>query len=129
MSRPRIPDEVDFTSSLRSAPVASRIGLWLGICFGLAFVTGVISHEAYVTHPLIPFPARPSWGYRVTQGVHVLAGTAAIPLLLVKLWAVYPKLFARPPRNLRKLALDGLERVRRSRCWSPRRSSSSPPGC
>jgi hypothetical protein len=110
MSRPRIPDEVDFTSSLRSAPVASRVGLWLGICFGLAFVTGVISHEAYVTHPVIAFPARPTWGYRVTQGVHVLSGTAAIPLLLVKLWSVYPKLFARPPREVRKLALDGLER-------------------
>ena len=111
MTTIRIPDERDFTSSLRSASVASRVGLWLGICFGLAFVTGVISHEAYVAHPVIPFPARPTWGYRVTQGVHVLAGTAAIPLLLVKLWAVYPKLFARPPRELRRLALDGLERA------------------
>lgn len=107
----RIPAEEDFTSSLRSAAVASRVGLWLGICFGLAFVTGVISHEAYVVHPLIPFPTRPTWGYRVTQGVHVLSGTAAIPLLLVKLWAVYPKLFARPPREIRTLVLDGLERA------------------
>jgi DMSO/TMAO reductase YedYZ molybdopterin-dependent catalytic subunit len=107
----RIPDEKDFTSSLRSAAVASRVGLWLGICFGLAFVTGFISHEAYVAHPVIPFPARPTWGYRVTQGVHVLAGTAAIPLLLVKLWSVFPKLFARPPREVRKLVLDGLERA------------------
>jgi DMSO/TMAO reductase YedYZ molybdopterin-dependent catalytic subunit len=111
MTAIRVPDERDFTSSLRSASVASRVGLWLGICFGLAFVTGVISHEAYVAHPVIPFPARPTWGYRVTQGVHVTAGTAAIPLLLVKLWAVYPKLFARPPREVRKLALDGLERA------------------
>ncbi|MGY2874255.1 DMSO/TMAO reductase YedYZ molybdopterin-dependent catalytic subunit [Marmoricola sp. URHA0025 HA25] len=111
MTAVRIPDEEDFSSSLRSAAVASRVGLWLGICFGLAFVTGLISHEAYVVHPVIPFPARPTWGYRVTQGVHVLSGTAAIPLLLVKLWSVYPKLFARPPRDVRKLALDGLERA------------------
>ena len=34
------------------------------------------------------------WVYRVTQGLHILSGTAAIPLLLVKLYAVYPKLFA-----------------------------------
>jgi DMSO/TMAO reductase YedYZ molybdopterin-dependent catalytic subunit len=111
MRAPRIPAEEDFSSSLRSAAVASRVGLWLGICFGLAFVTGVISHEAYVTHPIIPFPTRPTWGYRVTQGVHVLSGTAAIPLLLVKLWSVFPKLFARPPRDLRQLALHGLERA------------------
>jgi hypothetical protein len=108
---PRIPAEDDFTSSLRSAAVASRVGLWLGICFGLAFVTGVISHEAYVTHPVLAFPTRPTWGYRVTQGVHVLSGTAAIPLLLVKLWSVFPKLFARPPREVRQLVVHGLERA------------------
>lgn len=111
MSRLRIPSEEDFTSSLRGPAVASRVGLWLGICFGIAFVTGVISHEAYVAHPVVPFPTRPSWGYRVTQGLHVTAGTAAIPLLLVKLWTVYPKLFARPPRRLRTLVLHGLERA------------------
>jgi DMSO/TMAO reductase YedYZ molybdopterin-dependent catalytic subunit len=107
----RIPTEDDFTSSLRSPAVASRVGVWLGICFGLAFVTGVISHEAYVAHPVIPFPTRPTWGYRVTQGVHVLSGTAAIPLLLVKLWSVFPKLFVRPPRQLRELMLHALERA------------------
>jgi hypothetical protein len=107
----RIPAEEDFHSSLRSPAVAARVGVWLGVCFGLAFVTGLISHEAYVVHPVVPFPARPTWGYRVTQGVHVLSGTAAIPLLLVKLWTVFPKLFARPPRRLRQLAVDGLERA------------------
>lgn len=111
MSVVRVPTEDDFTSSLRSPAVASRVGLWLGICFGLAFVTGVVSHEAYVAHPVIPFPTRPVWGYRVTQGVHVLSGTAAIPLLLVKMWSVYPKLFARPPRALRGLLVHGLERA------------------
>lgn len=106
----KLPAEEDFGSPLRRPEVTSRIGLWLGICFGIAFVTGVISHEAYVTHPIIPFPTRPTWGYRVTQGLHVAAGTGAIPLLLVKLWSVYPKLFARPPRRMRDLALHGLER-------------------
>lgn len=111
MTAPRVPSEADFTSALRSPAVAARVGVWLGVCFGLAFVTGVISHQAYVTDPLIAFPTRPVWGYRVTQGVHVASGTAAIPLLLVKLWTVYPRLFARPPRLLRPLLLHGLERA------------------
>ncbi len=107
----RIPEENDFTSRLRSPAVAARIGVWLGICFGLAFVTGLISHAAQVPDPWFPFPTRPSWGYRVTQGLHVISGTAAVPLLLVKLWTVFPKLLARPPRAVRELALHGAERV------------------
>ena len=59
----------------------------------------------------IPFPTSPSWGYRVTQGLHIITGTACVPLLLVKLWTVYPKLFQRPPKGLRPLALEGLERA------------------
>ncbi len=107
----RVPAEEDFTSRLRSPAVAARIGLWLGVCFGLAFLTGVISHIAQAQHPWFPFPTSPAWGYRVTQGVHVISGTAAIPLLLVKLWTVFPKLFARPPKVRRELALHALERL------------------
>jgi len=52
------------------------------------------------------------WGYRVTQGVHVLSGTAAIPLLLAKLWSVYPKLFSEIPfGRLRPLLLDLAEKA------------------
>ena len=109
--RPKIPDERDFTSWLRSPAVTARIGLWLGVCFGLAFVTGLVSHWAQTPSPWLPFPTSPSWGYRVTQGVHVTAGTAAVPLLLVKLWTVFPKLFARPPREVRYLTVHGLERI------------------
>jgi len=84
--------------------------VWLGACFVVAFVTGFISHEAHVTHPFVAFPTRPVWLYRVTQGLHVASGTAAIPLLLVKLWSVFPKLFARPPRRATELAVESLER-------------------
>ncbi|CUR55751.1 Oxidoreductase [metagenome] len=107
----RLPAEEDFTSRLRSPALAARIGVWLGVCFGLAFVTGVISHVAQAHQPWFPFPTSPSWGYRVTQGVHVISGTAAIPLLLVKLWTVFPKLLTRPPRLRRDLALHLLERL------------------
>ena len=99
-------------SRLRSPAVTARVGLWLGICFGLAFVTGLISHWAQTPSPWLPFPTSPSWGYRVTQGLHVIAGTAAVPLLLVKLWTVFPKLFARPPREVARAGCcTALERV------------------
>ena len=73
-------------------------------------MTGLISHYAQNVSQPIPFPTSPSWGYRVTQGLHVITGTAAVPLLLVKLWTVYPRLFIRPPRGARKLLLEVLER-------------------
>jgi hypothetical protein len=73
--------------------VTSRVGTWLGITFGLCFITGLLSHG--VQHDW-PWPTRPVDLYRVTQGVHVLSGVASIPLLLAKLWSVYPKLFERP---------------------------------
>ena len=106
-----VPRPEDFRSRLRSPAVAARVGLWLGVCFAIAFVTGVISHYAQLAHPPVPLPTSPSWGYRLTQGLHVAAGTAAVPLLLVKLWTVFPQLFARPPRRLQTLALHGAERV------------------
>src|SRR3954470_3827886 len=87
-----IPREEDFSSWLRSPAVTARVGLWLGITFGLAFVTGVISHWAQTPDPWLAFPTSPSGVYRVTQGIPVIAGTAAVPLLLVKLWSVFPKL-------------------------------------
>jgi hypothetical protein len=107
----RPPTEEDFTSRLRSAAVTARVGLWLGICFGICFATGLISHYAQNADHPIPFSTSPGWGYRVTQGLHVITGTAAVPLLLVKLWTVYPRLFRRPERDLRRLVLDGLERA------------------
>ena len=107
-----IPSEDDFTSRLRSPAVAARVGLWLGISFGVCFLTGLISHYAQNGNQPIPFPASPFWGYRVTQGLHVISGTAAIPLLLVKLWAVYPRLFQSMPwGNVRAMAVTGLERL------------------
>ncbi|MGA8848027.1 MAG: molybdopterin-dependent oxidoreductase [Nocardioides sp.] len=108
----RIPTEEDFTSRLRSAAISSRVGLWLGICFGIAFLTGLISHYAQEPGQPIPFPTSPSWGYRVTQGLHTSTGIAAIPLLLVKLWSVFPRLFERPPLgDARRLAVNAVERL------------------
>lgn len=87
---------------------ATLIGLALGPAFATAFITGLISHE--LQHPVswLPLPTRPVWIYRFTQGLHVASGTAAVPLLLAKLWTVYPRLFAWPPV---KSLLHALERL------------------
>lgn len=68
----------------------------LGICITICFVTGMLSH--WIQHPpgWFYWPSRPVWLYQVTQGLHVITGVVSIPLLLVKLQLVYPKLFARP---------------------------------
>lgn len=88
------PHEDHFRSPLRGPTVTARIGLWLGISFVICFVTGLVSH--FLQHPPFFFvwPTRPVGLYRWTQGLHVISGTAAIPLLGAKLWTVFPKLFA-----------------------------------
>ncbi|WP_433713033.1 molybdopterin-dependent oxidoreductase [Nocardia sp. CA-084685] len=83
-------------TTARGPEVASRVGIALGSAILLCFITGLLSH--WIQHPPSWFwwPAHPVWLYRVTQGTHVISGVVAIPLLLVKLWAVYPRLFQRP---------------------------------
>ena len=106
-----IPRESDFSSRLRSPAVAARIGVWLAACFTVALLTGLYSHFAQAQAWWLPYPTRPVWLYRVSQGLHVLTGTAAIPLLLVKLWTVFPKLFQEVPKgSTRTLVRHGLER-------------------
>jgi DMSO/TMAO reductase YedYZ molybdopterin-dependent catalytic subunit len=110
MRSPAQPREEDFTSRLRGAAVAARVGLWLGICFALAFVTGLFSHFSQDPPAWLTLPTRPVALYRWSQGLHVVAGSAAVPLLLVKLWTVYPRLLARIPRRGRALLVAALER-------------------
>ena len=102
----RPPREEDFTGRLRDERVASWLGVALGVAFGIAFVTGVLSH--LIQHPpwWFGWPTRPVSLYRVTQGLHVIAGTVAIPLLLAKLYSVYPKLFTWPPVRSMAHALE-----------------------
>jgi DMSO/TMAO reductase YedYZ molybdopterin-dependent catalytic subunit len=86
-----------FTSSLRDERNAAILGVALGVTFGVCFVTGVLSHLIQDPPSWFQWPSRPAGLYRVTQGVHVATGLASIPLLLAKLWVVFPKLFAWPP--------------------------------
>jgi len=95
-----------FSSPLRSTVVTARIGRILGILIAICFVTGLLSHYQYYPWSWLPEPASPVWGYRLSQGLHVATGTASIPLLLVKLWSVYPNLFRWPPARSVKHALE-----------------------
>ncbi len=89
--------EETFRSPLHSVRVASILGISLGVTFTVCFLTGFLSH--LIQHPpsFFAWPARPGWLYRVSQGVHVTTGIASIPLLLAKLWTVYPRFWTWPP--------------------------------
>lgn len=93
----------------RSTAVAARTGLALGAGITILFGTGLISH--LIQHPPDWFwwPAHPVWLYRLTQGAHVTVGVMMIPLLLVKLWSVYPRFFIKP--SLRRGLPEALERL------------------
>jgi DMSO/TMAO reductase YedYZ molybdopterin-dependent catalytic subunit len=81
----------------RSPRLAVVIGRLLGIAFLLCFLTGLFSHFHQNPLPWMVFPTRPVWLYQATQGLHVIAGIACIPLLLGKLYTVFPALFQSPP--------------------------------
>src|SRR4051812_42472212 len=95
-----------FSSPLRSTAVTARLGRALGIGFAICFVTGMLSHYQYHPWTWLPEPASPRLFYRFTQGLHVATGTACIPLLLVKLWSVYPNLFRWPAVRSVKHAVE-----------------------
>ncbi|WP_104820591.1 molybdopterin-dependent oxidoreductase [Kitasatospora sp. MMS16-BH015] len=99
-----------FSSPLREPRTVVVVGRWLGAALLVCFLTGLTSHllqdpPAWLAPHL---PPRPVNGYRVTQGLHVISGLAAIPLAGAKLWAVYPRLFEWPPA---RSVLHALERL------------------
>jgi hypothetical protein len=85
------------SSAARHPRTAVVLGRLLGLGFVICFGTGLFSHLLQDPLPGMAFLTRPIWLYRLTQGVHVAVGTALIPLLLAKLWTVYPLLFMWPP--------------------------------
>ncbi len=93
-----------FSSTVRSTALTARLGRALGIAFSVCFLTGLLSYTQYLTWAWLPKPVVPVWGYRLTQGIHVTTGIASIPLVLIKLWSVYPNSFRWPPLpSLRRL--------------------------
>ena len=95
-------------SELHEVRSAAWMGLGLGVTFGTCFLTGVWSHLAQDPPAWFTYPSRPAGLYRVTQGLHVASGMAAIPLLLAKLWVVNPRFFEWPPA---RSVLHAVERL------------------
>ncbi|WP_436969624.1 molybdopterin-dependent oxidoreductase [Kitasatospora cineracea] len=98
-----------FRSPARGPRTAVVLGRWLGAALLLCFGTGLVSHLLQdPPGPLaaLGLPTRPVWGYRVTQGLHVACGLAAVPLAGAKLWSVYPRLFEWPPARSGRHALE-----------------------
>ena len=96
LPRPPVTTE-SFASPLHDRRAAAWLGVALGVAFSTCFLTGLLSHLIQQPPGWFTWPSRPAGLYRVTQGVHVATGIAAVPLLLAKLWVVYPKLWAWPP--------------------------------
>ncbi|WEO78163.1 molybdopterin-dependent oxidoreductase [Cryobacterium sp. SO2] len=77
--------------------MATVIGRLLGLAFLLCFGTGLYSHFLQQPLPWMTFPTRPAGLYQLTQGTHIVTGIACFPLLLAKLYVVFPQLFQYPP--------------------------------
>ena len=98
-------------SPLRGPWLTSVFGLVLLVLLPIVTITGLLSYIAYAPQfgqavprdvgwlrlPAFTWPTRPSWLYRLTQGVHVGLGLVIIPVVLAKLWSVIPRLFVWPP--------------------------------
>ncbi len=130
--RPRFPAEPPlgptrpgfWRSPLRGPWLTSVLGSALLPLVLVCAITGFLSQAAYDPglghNSLLPggglgvdayffhWPTSPAWIYAFTQGLHVISGLAATPILLAKLWSVMPKLFEWPP--LRSVA-HALERA------------------
>ncbi|OII33244.1 molybdopterin-binding protein [Curtobacterium sp. MMLR14_010] len=81
----------------RNARSAVVLGRLLGIAFLICFGTGLFSHFLQDPLPWMRFPTRPTQLYQFTQGLHITAGIAIIPLLFAKLNTVMPALAQDPP--------------------------------
>jgi hypothetical protein len=77
--------------------MAVVIGRLLALAFLLCFGTGLYSHFLQEPEPWMRFSTVPAQLYQVTQGIHITAGIACFPLILGKLYTVYPQLFQTPP--------------------------------
>jgi DMSO/TMAO reductase YedYZ molybdopterin-dependent catalytic subunit len=81
----------------RNPRMAVVLGRLLGLAFLICFATGLYSHFLQDPLPWMVFPTRPVWIYQLTQGIHITAGIACFPLLLAKLYTIFPELFQSPP--------------------------------
>jgi len=114
-------EESFWQSPIRGPWLTSLLGSMLFPLVVLVGFTGFMSHAAYnpdlATNNIIPrdrdlnlllfdWPTHPSWLYALNQGTHTIVGLVVVPLILAKLWSVFPKLFAWPPVRSPAQALE-----------------------
>ena len=97
-----------YASPLRDERLAAILGAALGILFSICFLTGLYSHLQQNPQSWLPIPARPAGLYRFTQGLHIASGIASVPVLVAKLWLVWPRFVAFP---VAKRASHVVERI------------------
>jgi DMSO/TMAO reductase YedYZ molybdopterin-dependent catalytic subunit len=107
-------------SPLRGPWLTSVFGAVLLACLPIVIVTGLLDYVAYglgqaipgevgwLRLPIFEWPTRPSWLFRLTQGLHVGLGLVLIPVVLAKLWSVVPRLFGWPPARSMAQAIERL---------------------
>jgi DMSO/TMAO reductase YedYZ molybdopterin-dependent catalytic subunit len=106
---------IRWRSPVRGPWLTSVLGLVLLCTLPLVILTGLLDWVAYgpgpipadvggLHLPVFDWPTRPAWLFRLTQGLHVGLGLVLVPIVLVKLWSVIPKLFTALPRNPLKAA-------------------------
>jgi DMSO/TMAO reductase YedYZ molybdopterin-dependent catalytic subunit len=108
-SRRRTGPPIRFRSPLRGPWLTSVFGAVLLAALPLVVITGLLDYVAYgpgqsipgdvgwLHLPVFDWPTRPSWLFRLTQGLHVGLGLVVVPVVAAKLWSVIPKLFTWPP--------------------------------
>ena len=82
---------------LVSLPVVIVTGLLDWIAYGPQLGQANPGDVGFLHLPIFGWPTRPSWLFRVTEGLHVILGLVLVPVVLAKLWSVVPKLFSWPP--------------------------------
>jgi len=97
-----------YASPLRDERLAAILGASLGILFSICFVTGLYSHLQQNPQSWFPIQPRPGGLYRFSQGLHIATGIASIPVLIAKLWLVWPRFVAFP---VAKRASQFVERI------------------
>lgn len=80
---------------LHSEKTAAYLGVALGVAFTILLVTGLLSHNIQQPKSWFEWSGAPRDLYRVITATHVVTGFATLPLLLAKVWTIYPKLWAR----------------------------------
>ena len=118
----RFPEPTSWRSPLRGPWLTSILGAVLLAALPLVVVTGLLDYVAYSPQfgqaqpgnvgwlhlPYFDWPTRPSWLFRLTQGLHVCLGLVLVPVVLAKLWSVLPKLFVWPPARSLAQVLERL---------------------